>query len=255
MHKREKKALDLRRLIPLYLGAAVGPMGGVGILPLIPVLAGNWSIDFATASLAIPFYMIPFVLGQLFSGSIAQLFDARRALLFGFMVYALGGSLCGLSPVFWALLGGRVVQGVGAAFLAWGLVRAWRNKPHTHAHVHENGMTHTHQHEHQDDHVHRHAVGDKNRSITPWVLFAIFVFGPCESLVPLMLAAWAAGGFIGAALVAGAFSITTIATIMSVVGVLLLGVARIPLGKLDRYALAAAGLALVLCGLAILFGL
>jgi predicted MFS family arabinose efflux permease len=109
--------LNLQKLIPLYLGAAIGPMGGVGVITLIPVMADEWSIAFATASLAITFYMVPFVLGQLFSGPIAQLFDTRKTLLFGFIVYALGAVLCGLSSNIFSFLGGRVIQGVGAAFL------------------------------------------------------------------------------------------------------------------------------------------
>ena len=44
-------------------------------------MADEWSIEFATASLAITFYMIPFVMVQLFSGSIAQLYDVRKTLL------------------------------------------------------------------------------------------------------------------------------------------------------------------------------
>jgi hypothetical protein len=143
--------------------------------------------------------------------------------------------------------------GAGVAFFLWGMVRARRNKPHSHGHMHEDGTTHAHSHAHQDQHMHVHAGRDNSRNITPWVLFTIFIFGPCESLVPLVLAAWAAGGVGGVVLVSAAFSVTTIATIMGVVGVLLLGVARIPIGKLDRYSLAAAGAALVLCGAAIQF--
>ncbi len=92
-------------------------MGGIGIVPLIPVLSNTWSVEFSTATLAITFYMIPFIIIQLFSGSIAQVFDVRKTLFFGFATYAFGGALCGLSPNLWALLGSRVVQGVGAAFL------------------------------------------------------------------------------------------------------------------------------------------
>ncbi|MFH1241074.1 MAG: MFS transporter [Pseudomonadota bacterium] len=109
--------MNLKKLIPLYIGAAIGPMGGIGIFPLIPGLAREWSVEFTIASLAITFYMTPFIIIQLFSGAIAQLFDVRKTLFFGFATYALGGLLCGLSPNLWALLGSRVVQGVGAAFL------------------------------------------------------------------------------------------------------------------------------------------
>ena len=111
------RPLNLKRLLPLYLGAVIGPMGGIGIVPLIPVFAKGWSIEFGTAALAITFYMTPYIFIQIFSGSFAQIFDVRKILLFGFTVYALGGALCGLSPNLWALLGSRVVQGVGAAFL------------------------------------------------------------------------------------------------------------------------------------------
>lgn len=109
--------LDLKRLFPLYIGAAIGPMGGIGIVTLIPVLAKLWAIEFGTVSFAITFYMIPFILIQTFSGSIAQIFDVRKTLLFGFVVYSLGGFLCGLSPGLGFLLGSRIVQGIGAAFL------------------------------------------------------------------------------------------------------------------------------------------
>ena len=53
--------MNFKRLIPLYLGAVIGPMGGIGIVTLIPILAQIWSVEFGTASLAITFYMIPFI--------------------------------------------------------------------------------------------------------------------------------------------------------------------------------------------------
>ncbi len=91
-------------------------MGGIGLVPLIPVLAKEWAVAFSTASLAITAYMAPFIIVLLFSGSIAQVFDARKALFFGFGAYAVGSALCGMSPNLGALLGSRVVQGVGAGF-------------------------------------------------------------------------------------------------------------------------------------------
>jgi MFS family permease len=109
--------MDWKKLLPLYIGAGIGPIGGFGIVPIIPVLANSWSVPFTTASLAITFYMAPFICIQIFSGSIAQVYDVRKTLFFGFAVYSLGGVLCGLSPNLWALLASRVVQGTGGAFL------------------------------------------------------------------------------------------------------------------------------------------
>lgn len=109
--------LPVAQLFALYLGSMLAPMGGVGVVPLIPVFTLQWSLAFSLALLVIPFYMIPFIFIQLFSGSLAHLFDERKALLIGFLVYALGGLLCGLASDLWLLFAGRVVQGAGAGFV------------------------------------------------------------------------------------------------------------------------------------------
>ncbi|MBR9982207.1 MAG: MFS transporter [Desulfatitalea sp.] len=109
--------MNLRRLIPLYLGAAMGPMGGFGIVTILPVMAQAWSVAFSTAAVSITVYMIPFIVIQIFSGSIAQLFDVRRTLMFGFTLYAVGAVLSGLAPNLTLFLLFRVLQGIGAGFL------------------------------------------------------------------------------------------------------------------------------------------
>jgi len=110
--------MNLKRLLPIYLGAIIGPMGGVGIITLLPVLCRHFDISIQWASLTITLYMVPYVVFQLFSGSIAQVFDTRRTLLFGFGTYALGSLLSGLSFNLPTLICARFVQGFGAAFIA-----------------------------------------------------------------------------------------------------------------------------------------
>ena len=80
-------------------------------------MAAEWNAPFTTAALAISFYMIPFIIIQVFSGSIAQLMSAYRAIIFGFAVYGLGAVACALSPSLPVLLMSRALQGIGAAFL------------------------------------------------------------------------------------------------------------------------------------------
>ena len=133
----------------------------------------------------------------------------------------------------------------------WGVVQGLRGRKHAHAHKHAGEDVHSHEHDHATDHMHVH--GATVRKLTPWILFIIFVFGPCESLIPLMLAGWAAGGLPGSALVAGAFSLTTVVTIVATVAVLHRGVSLVPLGRLERWSTAVAGAALVLCGACIQF--
>ena len=110
--------MNLKRLLAIYLGAIIGPMGGVGIITLLPVLCQHFEISIQWASLTITLYMIPYVVFQLFSGSIAQVFDTRRTLLFGFGTYALGSLLSGLSFNLPTLICARFLQGFGAAFIA-----------------------------------------------------------------------------------------------------------------------------------------
>jgi MFS family permease len=110
--------MNLKRLLPIYLGAIIGPMGGVGIITLLPVFCRHFDTNIQWASLTITLYMVPYVVFQLFSGSIAQVFDTRRTLLFGFGTYALGSLLSGLSFNLPTLICARFVQGFGAAFIA-----------------------------------------------------------------------------------------------------------------------------------------
>jgi len=104
-----------------------------------------------------------------------------------------------------------------------------------------------HHHHGEAGHVHRMA------RLTPWVLFVIFVFGPCESLIPLMLASWSLGGLVPTALTAAAFTLSTVVTILAAAMLLLMGIDLVPLGKLERWTHALAGASLVACGAAIRF--
>lgn len=138
----------------------------------------------------------------------------------------------------------------GLAYFVYGLIRAVRNKPHVHWHAHRNGSTHVHHHNHISDHTHTH---DDTRSITPWILFTIFVFGPCEPLIPILMYPAAKESLWGIILVTGTFCLTTILTMLSVVAIMSLGVFRIPFGRWERYTHVIAGAIICLSGIAIQF--
>jgi len=144
----------------------------------------------------------------------------------------------------WALIA------FGLVYFVWGLRKAWRNRPHEHVHIHEDGTPHTHQHIHWTDHAHVH--GD-NARITPWVLFTIFVLGPCEPLIPVLMYPAAKESLSGLLWVTGVFGGVTIATMMGVVLISMRGVSLIPMKGLERYTHALAGGTICLCGIAIQF--
>ena len=140
----------------------------------------------------------------------------------------------------------------GLAYLVWGLRRAYKNKPHMHTHIHTGESEHEHHHGHHDEHGHVHNPAGGS-SITPWALFAIFVFGPCEPLIPILMYPAAKIGFFGVLLVVLVFGAATIATMLGAVLLANSGVNFLPLAKVQRFAHVIAGATIFLCGLAIQF--
>ena len=121
--------------------------------------------------------------------------------------------------------------------------------------MHADGTVHNHTHTHAGNHAHVHTADDNPASMTPWVLFTIFVFGACEPLIPQLMYPAAQGSWWALALVVGVFAFGTLSTMTLCVAVGYLGLARLSLKPLERYAHAAAGLAVTACGLAIMLGL
>ena len=143
----------------------------------------------------------------------------------------------------WALIG------FGFAYFIWGVRSAIRNKPHSHFHDHDETKDHVHEHSHTGKHSHVH----EGKNITPWILFTIFVLGPCEPLIPILMYPAAKSSIIGLVMVTAAFGIVTIATMLGVVMVSAWGISFIPFKRLERYAHALAGATICLSGLAIQF--
>jgi nickel/cobalt exporter len=144
----------------------------------------------------------------------------------------------------WALIA------FGIAYGAWGIRRGLRNKPHTHLHRHADGIGHAHAHTHYEDHAHVHTSADRH-TLTPWILFTIFVLGPCEPLIPILMIPAAAHSWWGLALVATVFGVATVTTMTAVTLGLLYGLRFVPVRKLERWSHALAGFALFASGGAI----
>ncbi len=217
------------------VGFAHSVLGPDHYLPFIVMSkSGNWSREKTT--------IITVICG---------LGHVLSSLALGMVGIALGGtvtSLLGIEAIrgdlaAWALIA------FGLGYGAWGLRQALRNKPHTHSHVHENGGSHSHMHTHHEDHAHVHGATE---TITPWVLFTIFVLGPCEPAIPLLMAA-AQISLGGLLLVTGTFGTVTIATMLAIVLLSLRGLELLPLRGLSRYMHALAGGTILLSGLAIQF--
>lgn len=139
----------------------------------------------------------------------------------------------------------------GFAYFIWGIHRAIRNRPHEHIHLHEDGNEHVHLHNHTEEHSHVHT--SKPTNITPWILFTIFVFGPCEPLIPIIMYPAAKHNILGVVIVSTIFGLITISTMLFIVLSSCYGLSKIRVPSIERYAHALAGLTIFICGGAIKF--
>jgi len=144
--------------------------------------------------------------------------------------------------------------GFGLVYFVWGLRRAYRKRPHEHRHFHDSDLRHTHKHSHDQQHAHVHN-GRNKVNIAPWALFVVFVFGPCEVLIPMLMYPAATSGWTAVIVVTCVFGTATIATMVGVVLLVRAGVNFVRLSIMERFAHAIAGATICLCGLAIQFGL
>jgi nickel/cobalt exporter len=144
-------------------------------------------------------------------------------------------------------------------FIAFGLVymiisirNLVRKRKHSHSHFHFGGNRHDHEHDHHEEHLHVHE-SEETLNTTPWILFLIFVFGPCEPLIPILMYPAAENNISGAVFVSVLFSVATIGTMMSVVLAFKLGLNNINLKPFEKYNHLIAGTMIFISGLAIRF--
>ena len=208
---------------------------------------------------------------------LAGLGHILSSVVLGFLGIALGIAVSKLEGVesTRGAIAAWLLIGFGFAYFIWGMRRAWRGKTHSHAHVHDHdearehphgpdlgGHDPEHEHVHQHAHAHSHELAEhahphgeipRKVNITPWVLFTIFVFGPCEPLIPLVMYPAARHSTAGVILVAAAFGLVTIATMLIIITAASWGASFVRLGKLERYSHALAGLMILVSGLAVQF--
>ncbi len=94
------------------------------------------------------------------------------------------------------------------------------------------------------------------RGVTAWALFVVFVLGPCEPLIPLMVVPGLAGDWLAVATVAAVFGLLTIAVMLAAVAAAWYGIGLIGMPRLHRGgrpAHVAAGLVVAASGAAVLW--
>jgi nickel/cobalt transporter (NicO) family protein len=154
------------------------------------------------------------------------------SIVIGFIGIAAGIALSGIEKV--EGVRGNIAAWLlllfGLAYMVWGLYRLW--KKHTHPHDHDTSG---------------------KKKMTFWILFTIFIFGPCEPLIPILMYPAAQHNYGAVAYIALLFAITTIATMIIVVLLMLRGISLVKFNTLEKYQHVIAGGTIALCGAGIVF--
>jgi len=118
----------------------------------------------------------------------------------------------------------------GVAYMSWGLYRLWSKKTHDHD----------------------HGISDKKK-MSFWILFTIFIFGPCEPLIPILMYPAAQHNYGAVAYISFLFALTTIATMTIIVVLMLKGISFVKFKTIEKYQHVLAGGTIALCGVGIVF--
>jgi nickel/cobalt transporter (NicO) family protein len=136
----------------------------------------------------------------------------------------------------------------GFVYFIYGLFVAKTHKRHNHIDTH---AVHTHTHD-SSDKLHTHTgLNSHKKNVTPWVLFIIFLLGPCEPLIPLLMYPAATLNGTSVLMVSLVFGITTILTMCIVVSALYFSMTKINFKRFEQYSHAIAGFAIFACGFAV----
>jgi len=140
-------------------------------------------------------------------------------------------------------IAGWVLLVFGLVYGIWGWVRAYRNNPHKHFDTYEDGSIYVYEHKHGE------AVrpADRHR-VTPWVMFIIFVLGPCEPMIPLLYFPAAKNSWHGMLALIIVYTVFTLLTMLVMVGAGYFGLSFFKTSKLERYMHALAGMTIFICG-------
>jgi nickel/cobalt exporter len=120
----------------------------------------------------------------------------------------------------------------GLGYMIWGLYRLWKKHPHNHDHLKSD-----------------------RKKMTFWILFTIFIFGPCEPLIPILMYPAAQHNYGAVAYIALLFAVATIGTMIIVVMVMSRGISFVKFNALEKYQHVIAGATITLCGIGIFVGL
>ena len=113
----EPKKTSKRIEVIIFILFALGPLTGNVILVLFGVLSLEFSVIPSALLIAIPSFMFPFALVQLFSGAISDIKGRFPVILFGLSIFGMGMIVASLSFSLTVFVIANVLAGIGFGFV------------------------------------------------------------------------------------------------------------------------------------------
>ncbi len=132
---------------------------------------------------------------------------------------------------------------LGAAYAVWGLLLVWKEKQHKHFDLDASGGLYVYEHRHGGA-----LQPQKRYAVTPWVMFLIFLLGPCEPMIPLLFLPAAKASWPTLFFLVAIYTFVTLATMLAMVLAGYFGIGLLGVGKLEKYMHPLGGLAIFVCG-------
>lgn len=145
-------------------------------------------------------------------------------------------------------LAGWSLLGFGLIYLLWGLIRAKQNRLHKHFDTTDDGSIYVFEHKHGQA-----VTPNERHKVTPWVMFIIFLLGPCEPMIPLLYFPAAKASWHGMLSLIMVYTVFTLATMVLMVSLGFYGISFFKTGVLERYMHALGGAAIIVCGAGMVF--
>lgn len=145
-------------------------------------------------------------------------------------------------------IAGWIMLFFGLAYGCWGLYQASKNIAHKHFDFDEADNLYVFEHKHGE------AVLPKERhKVTPWVLFIIFVLGPCEPMIPLLYFPAAKNSWFGMVVLIIIYTLVTLLTMLLMVIIGYFGFDFFKVAKMEKYVHALGGFTIFICGAGMVF--
>ena len=116
MNLEPKKTSKLIEVM-IFILFALGPLTGNVILVLFGVLSTEFSVELLAPMIAIPSFMFPFALVQLFSGAISDVKGRFQVILLGLSVFGIGMIVASSSFSLTVFIIANVLAGIGFGFV------------------------------------------------------------------------------------------------------------------------------------------